>query len=89
MRHMITPPPGAVSFLHRSHSSIAALFSSVTSIHDPAMASLTPPQPTPKWTHTAQEILDLTKAAIAKHKQVEDKIAALSPSDCNFESVRP
>ncbi|KAH8104630.1 metallopeptidase MepB [Cristinia sonorae] len=51
------------------------------------MASLTPPQAAPKWTHTAQEILDLTKAAIAKHKEVEDKVAALSPEDFTFETV--
>ena len=52
------------------------------------MASLVPPQPAPKWTHTAQEILDLTKAAIAKHKEAEDKVAGLSPEESNFESVR-
>lgn len=89
VRHMITPPQAALPpFLHRSQSSLASLFSSITSAHDPTMASLTPPQPAPKWTHTAQEIVDLTKAAIAKHKEVEDKIAALSPVESNFESVR-
>ncbi|THH27312.1 hypothetical protein EUX98_g6872 [Antrodiella citrinella] len=51
------------------------------------MSELVPPQTTPKWTHTAQEILDLTKAAIAKHKAVEDKVAALSPAESNFVSV--
>ncbi|KAL4250649.1 peptidase M3 family protein [Abortiporus biennis] len=51
------------------------------------MVSITPPQPPPKWTHTAKEILDLTKAEIEKHKSVEDKIAALPPSECNFKSV--
>ncbi|KAI0789664.1 metallopeptidase MepB [Abortiporus biennis] len=51
------------------------------------MTSLTPPQATPKWTHTAKEILDLTKDQIEKHKAVEDKIAKLSPSECSFKSV--
>ncbi|CAL1713196.1 unnamed protein product [Somion occarium] len=51
------------------------------------MASLTPPQSPPKWTHTAKEILDLTKEQIEKHKVAEDKVAALPPSECSFESV--
>ena len=87
LRHMTTPS-WATPFLHRSQSSLASLFSSISLAQDPVMASLTPPQPAPKWTHTAQEILDLTKAAIAKHKEAEDKVAALSPEESTFESVR-
>ncbi|KAI0074009.1 Metalloprotease [Panus rudis PR-1116 ss-1] len=51
------------------------------------MANLAPPQPALKWTHSAEEILDITKAEIAKHKEVEDKVAALAPEECNFESL--
>lgn len=51
------------------------------------MASLTPSQAAPKWTHTAQEILHLARAAITKHKQAEDEVAALSPDNCTLENV--
>lgn len=51
--------------------------------------SLTPPQAAPSWNHTAEDIISLTKDAIAKHKATDDKVGALAPEDCNFESVRP
>lgn len=51
------------------------------------MASLVPPQPPPIWTHSAEEIVELTKKEIAKHRAAEDTVAALSPSECNFKSV--
>ena len=52
------------------------------------MASLNPPQAAPKWTHTPEEVLKLTKEAIAEERARLDKIAALKPEECTFESVR-
>ncbi|KAG9227507.1 metalloendopeptidase [Pleurotus ostreatus] len=49
--------------------------------------SLTPPQAAPSWNHTAADIISLTKDAIAKHKATDDKVGALAPEDCNFDSV--
>ncbi|KAJ7175804.1 metallopeptidase MepB [Mycena filopes] len=49
--------------------------------------SITPPQPPPDWSHSADDILSLTKQAIAAHRAVEDKVGALKPSECTFESV--
>ncbi|TFK91138.1 metallopeptidase MepB [Polyporus arcularius HHB13444] len=51
------------------------------------MASLNPPQAAPKWTHTPEEVLKLTKEAIAEERARLDKIAALKPEECTFESV--
>ncbi|KAI0050407.1 metallopeptidase MepB [Auriscalpium vulgare] len=51
------------------------------------MASLTPPQPAPSWSHSAKEILDLTKEAIEKERTLQDKIAALPDEEATFESV--
>ncbi|KAI0771258.1 Metalloprotease [Trametes elegans] len=51
------------------------------------MASLNPPQAAPKWTHTPEEVLKLTKEAIDKQRALEDRVAALKPEECNFESV--
>lgn len=84
--------PGIVlphRLLYRYQSTLSTLFSSISASTSATgnMANLTPPQPAPKWTHTAQEILDITKKEIENHKAVEDKVAALSPSECNFESV--
>ncbi|KAF7422637.1 hypothetical protein PC9H_010793 [Pleurotus ostreatus] len=49
--------------------------------------SLTPPQAAPSWNHTAADIISLTKDAIAKHKATDDKVGALAPEDCNFDSI--
>ena len=67
--------------IHRSQSTFS--FSAPT-----AMSSLAPPQPPPKWTHTPDEVLALTKGAIARHRGQQDAVAALAPADCNFSSVR-
>ncbi|TFK40593.1 hypothetical protein BDQ12DRAFT_664326 [Crucibulum laeve] len=61
-----------------------SLFSSVTW---PSAMSLTPPQPPPSWDHTDEDITRLTKELIEKDRAVQDKIGALDPKDCNFESV--
>ncbi|KAJ8501920.1 hypothetical protein ONZ51_g322 [Trametes cubensis] len=51
------------------------------------MATLTPPQAAPKWTHTPEEVIRLTKEALAKYSIIEDSVAALTPAECTFESV--
>lgn len=91
MRFSAITPLRPLRFIYRSQSTFSGLFSSITSTSGDGsanMASLTPPQSPPKWTHTAKEILDLTKEQIEKHKVAEDKVAALPPSECSFESVR-
>ncbi|KAH9922802.1 metallopeptidase MepB [Epithele typhae] len=52
------------------------------------MPPLVPPQPPLKWTHTPEEVLALTKDTIAADRATLDKLAALAPEDCTFESVR-
>ncbi|KAL1748030.1 hypothetical protein HDZ31DRAFT_30711 [Schizophyllum fasciatum] len=51
------------------------------------MANLTPPQPPPQWTHSAEDIMRLTKEAIEVNRAHQDKVAALAEADCNFDSV--
>ncbi|KAJ7505372.1 metallopeptidase MepB [Mycena galericulata] len=60
-------------------------FSTVTTYTN--KMSLRAPQPPPDWTHTPEVVARLTKEAIANHRAVEDKIGALQPSECTFESV--
>ncbi|KZV65296.1 metallopeptidase MepB [Peniophora sp. CONT] len=55
--------------------------------HHATMSKLTPPQPPPKWTHSAAEIRDITDAAIAENRALQDKIAALKPEECTLETV--
>ena len=56
--------------------------------HHATMSKLTPPQPPPKWTHSAADIRDITAAAIAQNRALQDKIAALKPEECTLETVR-
>lgn len=51
------------------------------------MASLTPPQSPPRWNHTPEEVIQLTKDAISCNKAVSDEVASLLPTECNFETV--
>jgi hypothetical protein len=51
------------------------------------MANFTPPQPPPVWTHTPEDVLNLTKEAIKKDREVQDKVAELPASECNFDTV--
>ncbi|KAG5220918.1 zincin [Salix suchowensis] len=44
-------------------------------------------QAAPSWNHTAEDIISLTEDAIAKHKATDDKVGALAPEDCTFESI--
>ncbi|OBZ71150.1 Thimet oligopeptidase [Grifola frondosa] len=66
------------------HRSLSGLFSPSTNSR---MASLNPPQASPTWTHSAADVLALTKDAIQQERVLHDKVAALAPADCNFESV--
>ncbi|KAJ7288403.1 metallopeptidase MepB [Mycena rebaudengoi] len=77
---------GAYAGLVRQlHFGSRALFSTITFTSQ--MPSLTPPQPPPEWTHTPEDVLRLTKEAIAHHRAVEDKVAAFQPLECNYESL--
>lgn len=58
-----------------------------TALTSTSMSPLTPPQPAPTWTHTADDVMRLTKEAIARDQEVQDKVAALAPEDCNMSSV--
>ncbi|KAG2119427.1 hypothetical protein DEU56DRAFT_918528 [Suillus clintonianus] len=51
------------------------------------MASFAAPQAPPKWNHTPEEMLSITKRALAQNKAVSDKVAALPEAECNFETV--
>jgi hypothetical protein len=70
----------------RFSSSLSSIFAP-SSLSSPNMANLTPPQPPPVWTHTPKDVLDLTKEAIKKDREVQDRIAKLPASECNFETV--
>ncbi|KIM89266.1 hypothetical protein PILCRDRAFT_61316 [Piloderma croceum F 1598] len=52
------------------------------------MPSLIPPQLAPTWTHTADDVIRLTKEAIAEARGVQDEVAALPPKGCNMSSLR-
>ncbi|KII91031.1 hypothetical protein PLICRDRAFT_39628 [Plicaturopsis crispa FD-325 SS-3] len=80
-RHAVFPE--AKGPLHRLSSSFSTLFASTNT----PMASLTPPQAAPSWTHSPEDVLKLTKEAIESEKQLQDKVATLAPEECNFESV--
>jgi hypothetical protein len=71
--------------LSRSLHSAQGFLSVLTSTD--TMASLIPPQLSPTWTHTADDVTRLTKEVIAQDRSVQDKVAALAPDDCNMASV--
>lgn len=52
------------------------------------MSALTPPQAAQKWTHSAEDILQLTQKAIEENTKVQELVGALLPEDCTFQSVR-
>ena len=70
----------------RFSSSLSSIFAP-SSLSSSNMANLTPPQPPPVWTHTPEEVLYLTKEAIEKDREVQDRIGKLPVSECNFETV--
>ncbi|KAF9454736.1 zincin [Macrolepiota fuliginosa MF-IS2] len=49
--------------------------------------ALVPPQPPLEWNHSEDDISRLTKKAIEEDRVLQDKVAALTPKDCNFDSV--
>ncbi|OJA10579.1 hypothetical protein AZE42_04632 [Rhizopogon vesiculosus] len=51
------------------------------------MALLNPPQAPPRWNHTPEDVLSVTKQALAQNKAVSDKVAALPEAECNFDTV--
>lgn len=65
-------------------SSTSHLFFSLTST---STMAITPPQAPPTWEHTTEDISKLTKQSIEKYRAVMDKVGALEPKDCTFESV--
>lgn len=71
----------------RSMHSVQGLLSALTFTSTNYMTSLIPPQPAPIWTHSADDVMRLTKEAIAEDREVQNKVAALPPQDCNFASV--
>lgn len=84
------------ALLTRAFSSSCSLLSSIPSStftfnprSDSSMAdlTLTPPQSAPKWNHSAEDILKLTKEAIQKDREFMDRIGKLPKDQCNFETV--
>ncbi|THV05254.1 zincin [Dendrothele bispora CBS 962.96] len=51
------------------------------------MASLVPPQPAPKWSHTPSQIKQITEELISQNRKLQDAIAALPDSSCDFKTV--
>jgi len=72
--------------LFSTTSPLSSIFDT-SSLSSSNMANLTPPQPPPEWTHTPEEVLTLTKEAINKNREVQDRVAKLPPSECNFDTV--
>lgn len=71
------------------HRSLSSLFSSISSIPaNSPMASLTPPQAAPSWTHSPEDVTRITNEMIEKDRKLMDKIAALDDAECTFDSVR-
>ena len=73
------------SFSNSSRPKASFTFSLLDS--DPTMASLTPPQAPPRWNHSPEDVLSITKQALAQNKAVSDTVAALPEAECNFETV--
>jgi hypothetical protein len=70
----------------RLSSSLSSIFAS-SSLPSSNMANLTPPQPPPVWTHAPEDVLNLSKEAIKKDREVQDKVAKLPASECDFDTV--
>ena len=92
----VTPPHRTTirSLAHRLVRSLSSTarsslfqFSNPSHLASGIMPTLTPPHPAPKWTHTAEEIIALTKEAIVRDRALEDRVVALPADECNFETV--
>jgi hypothetical protein len=53
----------------------------------PLMLGFEAPFPPPSWTHTPPQLAADIQALIARDRQLDDRVAALPPKDCNFTSV--
>lgn len=82
-RVLVTPS----TIFRRSLHSAQGLFSALNFNASDTMASLTPPQAAPTWTHSAEDVMKLTKEAIEEDRKVQNKVAAIAPKDCGFASV--
>lgn len=84
----LRPPPLPLPRRHFrvSAPAKASIFSSILAT-SPADMALVPPQQALEWNHTAEDITRLTKKAIDDDRALQDKVAALNPKDCNFDSV--
>lgn len=89
----ILPVPIPRSFPTLSSRSFHSSAPTKTSIFSNAFASspedmsLVPPQKPIDWSHSAEDIPRLTQKAIDADRAVLDKVGALDPKDCNFDSV--
>jgi hypothetical protein len=75
----------AIRFFSAS-STLSGIFDT-SSLSTSNMSNLTPPQPPPMWTHTPEDLLRLTKGAIEEDRRVQDQVAKLPASECNFNTV--
>jgi hypothetical protein len=71
----------------RPISTLNIPFSWPSAISFDIQMSLVPPQAPPSWNHSAEDITRLTNEFIARDRAVEDKVGALAPKDCNFQSA--
>ena len=79
--------PTAIITRSLSSSSAAQSIFSFTSTNS-NMANLIPPQPAPSWTHSAEDVMRLTRSAIEEDRKVQDMVGGLAAKDCNYQSVR-
>jgi hypothetical protein len=47
-----------------------------------------PPQPPPRWNHSASEIIELTEQAIEQNRKEQTATSAIPSNECNFTNVR-
>lgn len=92
VRHLLTCSRFAhqwhpITHVHSSFSTSSFKPSAFTFNSGPSM-SLKAPQDAPLWNHTADDILALTKKAIASDQQALDAVGNLPHNECNFETVR-
>lgn len=71
----------------RSFSTSLSRTSFFSALSSSNIMSLIPPQTPPSWEHSAEDIMNLTKASIEKYRSVLDQVGALDAKDANFESV--
>jgi hypothetical protein len=94
-RHFVAPTSRLVHPSLRAVTRLFSVSSASSSIFDTSsfssfnLANLTPPQPPPVWGHTPEDVIKLTKEAIDKDREVQDRVARLPASECNFDTVSP